>query len=376
MKSQTRAIQSVSDIKDYIKAETESDPKKWITLSMNIVQERFDLPQYLSRSVISILSLDPELRYQLVEATARFKPKKFRFDLPEEKLKDLGKIRQFQMSELEEKTLLKRLNKYYNIDQIQVIYILMHICEKLIIKKVHKEWNTINIPEFSRSIGISDIETYHYIDILYSEGILKKSPINNMYKLTITEEDSKIVDKDIEAIILENGGDLEGEMDLSLLSDNANSFTELQELNKFQANLNNMVKHNNKISELIMSQLKLCDTLATKDKMLRQQKNAFIRLNDSYNEQTHRLEKLQEENDKLKQNNKTINKFNDERTRHIEETTNILASELLTIVEEYLKLPVHKKNEIATSAKFKYDINKTIMENTKNIIDFKPYREE
>lgn len=372
MKSQVTLSNAILTMKEQIKQETINDPEKWITIDLKTMQTSLELPQYLCRLVLSILRVDPELRYKLMDAQARFKPKAYRIATPEEKIKDIGSIRQFEIPEADEKTLINRLSQYQNAEDVKKLYILLYICEKLKIQGFDQEWKTIPFSEYAKSVNASKLELLQYLDILFNKGILKKSPITNMYKLAVTEEDSKIIDKYIEKIIIDNDIELQGENNLTLLSEDSNVFTELQELEKMRANIGTLVKYSNKVSDLIVEQLALCDTLAKKDSMLKTQKTAFIRLNEAYNETNENNEKLKEENQKLKNDYKILSKFNDNRTAHIQDQTNILAATLSTLVEDYIKLPLHKKNEVATSAKFKFDITEAIMSASKKIIDFKP----
>ena len=326
----------VTNVKKFLNDEQvlEKSPKTWKVLTIQEICSRWEKPTYTGTQIVSIIRTDPDIRYEFTESRSRFKAKKFCVAFnPENKLLDLDKKQQFELLPSEEKALVKKLSEYKTIEKLREFYILGIICEKCKIKSLNKEWIALNTGEFCRGFNINELEAYNYIEDLVRHKLLVKYPTSNTYKLTLTEEEYLSAQNEINSVLVQEAEKSETNKEF-----NSSSFIQLSELNDMRKYLNDILKKNEEINQLLVYQLKLYDMLKVKDNLITKQKMALSILEESNMALTNTVDELKAKNKELQAHTKIVNKFENGRTIHIENTLNSFKSDMITEIEEYFRL--------------------------------------
>lgn len=358
----------VNSVKEYVRKETENDPKKWIMLNTRTISSQWEVPTYLSTRTLAIMRIDPELRYRFVDTVSRFKPREFKISTPESKINDVGRIRQFEFSSEEEQNLIRRLKSYLTEETLKEFYTLMFFCEKMKLKNMDLEWSIIDINEFARTLNISTVDVYTNLSRLQEKGIIYKSPINEMWKLTVTEDSFRELERQYGEVIASSQASIAGSVNPESL-DTANDDDELQEIRYLKKLVKSVMTHNSSISRLLIDTLKACDALTVRDKAIQNQRAAFIRFNQIYNEEKENTEKLKKEYEELQAKYDALNRAFDRRTKQIEDSLSMINSNLNSIIEDYFRLPTYQKNDDRVNAKFKTNLLTVFLKGTENIVD-------
>ena len=178
-------------------------------------------------------------------------------------------------------------------------YILGTICEKLKMKGFNKEWFVIKTAEFRQLLQATELEVVSYIGMLQKYKILVKSPISNAYKLTFTEEDTENVENEVQQIAIENPTQIEVSQNIKAVGYDEGDFKYIPEAAEMKKFINDTIIYNEKISQLLVEQIKVYEKLRVKDKTLDAQQKTFFAMNDAYNA-------LKAENDSLKDEVKSL----------------------------------------------------------------------
>ena len=357
-------------VKQYLRENSGQNDQNWIKLSIKEVQNIWQVPQYLAKHVVSKLQADPEIRYRVIPARSRYSPRAFAVGTSEEKLNDLKSgIKQLDIPEDVEKTLIKRLSKYQTTDNIALLYQLLIICEKCIIKNLDKQWGIIDFNSLSKAIGVGIFETNNLISILIEENIIKKSPVSDAWIVTVTEEDAQNADREINQSVSSSNKEIIGEISQSALIGKSNiPNLDSPELQKLGIDLQQLMAVNSKISNHLLNILKVYDALKIKEIAYKKEKAAFHRLNDAYNKIKAENEELNNKFNNLQLRLQSLDKAFDKRANQAEEELNLMVSELSSMIEEYSKLPTYKKNNDAVNSSFKSNMLKTVVSCSNNAI--------
>ncbi len=362
-------LNSVEEIKNSIKEA--SDKGEWTEITLVNVCSLWNLPQYFGRRVLILLRIDPEIRYYETSAASRFKPKAFLFSSPEEKLKDIGKVKQFELDKEEETEAIERLSEYKTVEKLRLFYSLMYFLEKLKTSGYNVKWKSIDIEDFSKTIDISKETVLQYINILESKNLLTKSPYTLDYKLTILESDYDRAKKEIAEESIDPNLSPIGEVNMEVLNTDTYQFNDLQATMQMQNSIKQLLLEANKLTKMIVEQTKTLDSLAKEEKNIKMQKTALIALNDNYNKLSEEEYQLNQKYTKEVEKNKILNKFLVEYQKHIEDLTTDLISGLSYSLETYFQQPIHKKNNKPFNDKTKVDILNVIFEFQKQVLSFK-----
>ena len=356
----------LGNIKTYISEH--SSPDKWLLLTIKDISTTWSIPSYLSGRVMLRLRMDPTVRYRFAEGRTRFKPREFLISTPEEKIKDLESIRQFEMRDVEAKYLYEHLKDFRNTENLEMFYLLMIICEKMKIQEADKDWTILDLNEYTRAVGISSYELYKHLDILNKTGLLRKSPTTRAYRLIVSDEILKEAEKVVDKQLLNKSEEIKVDENISIYAD-PDKIESSKELRNLEFYSKSIMTHNSKIGELMVSIIKVHDALLSREQAISKQREAFNLLNDTYNETVLKLEELQKKYDELDIKYKALNKAFDLRANQAKEELGLLQSELMTRVEQYFALPLHKKNEVITGSQFKNDLQTSIITRVGKAID-------
>ena len=362
-------LDSVKEIKSYIKQESEKD--NWTEITLVNVCSLWNLPQYFGRRVLILLRIDPEIRYYETSSSSRFKPKAFFFSSPEEKIKDIGKVKQFELDQEEELEAAKKLNEYKNVENLRLFYILMYFLEKMKTSGYGVKWKNIDVEDFSKTIDVTKEKILQYIDILAEKKLIIKSPYTLNYKLTILENDYDKAKKEIAEESIDPNLIPIGEVNMEVLNTDSYQFNDLQATLQMRDSVKELLLEANKLTVMIVEQTKILDSLAKEEKNIKMQKTALIALNDSYNKLSEEEYQLNQKYTKEVEKNKILNKFLVEYQKHIEDLTTDLISGLSYSLETYFQQPIHKKNNKSFNDKTKVDILNVIFEFQKQVLSFK-----
>lgn len=358
-------------IVDFIKTETSSSSDKWISLNINSVREKWEVPTYMSRYALGLIRINPNIRYKYQNTASRFKPKEYRYDEPSKKLQDLGREQQFELKDTEETYIIQKLKNLICIEESEVFYTLGYYCEKLKIKSLDKEWGIIPVGDFAKFFDTSEASVLVNISLLEKNNILIKSPITLGYKMALSPENAKEALKEVDKNIINNSSEIKGDVNFDIIKNN--SFTEIPEIEPLRNALETMVDYNAKMGTLIFKQLQNFDAIKMKDDHLRKQKEIFFRLNNEYTDLRNEFDKSQQEYKTLSLKYEALSRLEDKRTENIRQEMGALNSEIVSLIKAYSQLPLHQKNVPSVLNKLEYDIAARIMEHTKKAID---YREE
>ena len=340
----------------------------WTKITLQDVAEDQKVPLHVARNAISVIRYNKHIRYHFIDSRSRFKAKEYLYcDDVQEKVNDAKNISQFYLTTVEEEYLRKKLADYINEENIDTYYVLGSICEKLKIKGLDREWIVIKINEFSSLLNATSLEIIKYLDILIEKELLFKSPIQSAYKLTFSDEDVSRVKNEISELILENPDKIEVEQSLRPMSADMEEFEQIPEAQEMKDFLNQTINYNEKISQLLVEQLKVYEKLRLKEQVLQKQQRTFTALNNFYMESQENLENYKEKYKDLQEQMALMEAFDRKREAAVEEAIMIFKSRIMSIVENYISLPVHEKNKQTNNYKFKAEIMDEVFSMTNSI---------
>lgn len=358
---------SFESVKDFIRKNTEQN-HEWTMLTIPKVCSEWNLPQYIGRIILIRLRLDPEIRIKLASTSSRFKPKMFYYDTPGNKLKDIGKLEQYELKPEEVNILISRLKSYITVDQLYDFSALMYIVEKLKTSCYDKHWNTINILEICKLMSISESQLLSYIDVLIKNRILIQSHYTLNYKLVIDEAAYKQAVHELDCESTNPEIQAKGKLNIEALNTN---FDSLKTTEQFKSTVQALMELSGKNNAILMNQIKIIDALATEEKHIQMQKNSLIALNQVYNELKEKYDTLKENYRKAQEQVRLSDTFSKNYHEHIVTESTELVAYISSTLESYFRLPVHKKNDMSLNNKVKVEILNTIMEYQKKLTTYK-----
>ena len=339
----------------------------WSKITLQDVAKAQEVPLHVARNAISVIRYNPHIRYRFVDSRSRFKAKEYLYSKDEEaKINDAKTQSQFYLTQVEEQCLRQKL-AYYIDNDIETYYILGSICEKLKIKGLDREWIVIKINEFSSLLSATSLEIIKYLDILIKQELLFKSPIQSAYKLTFSDEDVQKVKNEISQLVIENPDKIEVDQSLRPMSADMEEFEQIPEAQEMKNFLNQTINYNEKISQLLVEQLKVYEKLRLKEQVLQKQQRTFTALNNFYMESQENLENYKEKYKDLQEQMALMEAFDRKREAAVEEAIMIFKSRIMSIVENYISLPVHEKNKQTNNYKFKAEIMDEVFSMTNSI---------
>lgn len=358
---------SLELVKDFIRENTEQN-HEWTTLTIPQVCSKWKLPQYIGRIILIRLRLDPEIRTKLAATSSRYKPKMFYYDTPENKLKDIGKLEQYELKPEEVNILISKLKSYLTVDKLYDFSSLMYIVEKLKTSCYDKNWNTLNILEVCKLMSITESQLLSYIDILIKNKILLQSPYTLNYKLVIDEAAYKQAIHELDCESTNPEIQAKGKLNIEALN---TDFDNLKTTDQFKSTIQALMDLNGKNNAILMNQIKIIDALATEEKNVQIQKRSLIALNQAYNELLVKYETLNENYRKAQEQIQISDKFFKNYYENIVSESTELVAYMSSTLESYFRLPVHKKNDISLNNRLKVEILNTIMEYQKKLTTYK-----
>ena len=348
------------EIKNYIN--NKSGENTWIRLSTKELQRDWKLSNYYSVKVLNELQIDPDIRYRLIkDISSRFPAREYLYGTPEDKLKDLDNdnlIKQFDMPLELSSYAIDKLSEYKTVDKLSLFYSIMIIVEKLYIKGLSKEWMEI---DKSFLIRLFDCEYYHIlymVQILLDTGLLKKMPNSNKYYLALSAKTSQKIDEEISEYNLSAENKQLSTSDQVKLSKERIVFNpeDTVKLKEFKRSIKTMANHVTNLNKIVIDAVNACAELEKREEIYRNEKSAFFRLNEAYNEATRKIEILEKDKSELMKQIAMMDSLFDRRAKQAENDLDLMLSELTSVIENYNQLPLYKKNEISVSAKLKSDM--------------------
>ena len=339
----------------------------WSKITLQDAAKAQEVPLHIARNAISVIRYNPHIRYRFVDSRSRFKAKEYMYceDI-EEKINDAKNESQFYLTQVEEQCLRNKL-AYYIDNDIKTYYILGSICEKLKIKGLDREWIVIKINEFSSLLSATSLEIIKYLDILIKQELLFKSPIQSAYKLTFSDEDVQKVKNEISQLVIENPDKIEVDQSLRPISADMEEFEQIPEAQEMKNFLNQTINYNEKISQLLVEQLKVYEKLRLKEQVLQKQQRTFTALNNFYMESQQNLDAYKDRYHELQQHLTLMQAYDRKKEEAIEESIMVFKSRIMSIVENYISLPVHEKNKQSNNYKFKTNIMDEVFRMTNSI---------
>ena len=333
----TKLDKLVSAIKEYIRGEYEKGTG-WVLLNTRIICSQWKVPVYLSTRATAVLRLDPYLRYRFIDETAsRFRARQFAISTPEEKIKDVGKVSQFEFTEHEESILIGRLKDHLKPETLYQFYTLMFLCEKMKLKNMDIEWCDFKINEYARLLGVSNLDIVKYIDFLIGAGVVVKSPFSETWRLTITEEAYQDIVSQFGAVVSTARESVLGKVNIESIA-TKDTGEEIEELRSLKRYLKFLLTNNAKATSLLTQTLKVYDALSIRDKSTQLQRATFNRLNEAYMEDKKNFSDLQEKYEELNKKYNALNRAFDKRAEQVQNNIELLSSNLTSIIEEYFQL--------------------------------------
>ena len=346
-----------------------NDPGNWIKITLQDVVAEQKVSNHMARNLLTIIRYDNNVRYRLMDGVSRFRPKEYCWaENEKEKFNDAFNISQFYLTSVEEEAMRNKLKKMFDDDvdnskfseNLRLYYILGTICEKLKMKGFNKEWFVIKTAEFRQLLQATELEVVSYIGMLQKYKILVKSPISNAYKLTFTEEDTENVENEVQQIAIENPTQIEVSQNIKAVGYDEGDFQYIPEAAEMKKFINDTIIYNEKISQLLVEQIKVYEKLRVKDKTLDAQQKTFFAMNDAYNALKAENDILKDEVKSLKEAAHIEGKYQKIQIETIEEAMLNMKSSIMSLVEEYVSQPTFKKNNTAVNNKFKTDIMEAV----------------
>ena len=345
----------------------------WLTLRMQDLQQDYNIPFYIGRSILYCLRIFPCVRYEIVvEVKARFKPKKYIFTTkPENKVSDAKNKKQFDIPEAAEIYLREKLSDYIEEANIQKYYELGIVYERLLADSEKEPWIVPNLTAINKLILNKSAYVQQLIRLLESRGLLVKSNISNMYKVITCEEylleaqDTNFTD------IIENPDKVQIDAEAYSPELWSRPLTRLTEVNQLKEITDKFISYNSEIEKLLQEYVKVCNQLALRDIVVEQQDKVFSALKDDYDKKIIALELAEKEKEKAEKNYKIEKIYNTQLREKVTEVNNDMMAQMVSTIENFAKLPPKEKLIMSTTNKLKNDLISIIFAGGKELSDFK-----
>ena len=345
----------------------------WLTLRMQDLQQNYNIPFYIGRSILYCLRIFPCIRYEIVvEIKARFKPKKYIFTTkPENKVSDAKNKKQFDIPETAEIYLREKLADYIEEANIQKYYELGIVYERLLADSEKEPWIVPNLTAINKLILNKSAYVQQLIRLLESRGLLVKSNISNMYKVITCEEDLLEAQDTNFTDIIENPDKVQIDTEAYSHELWSRPLTRLTEVNQLKEITNKFISYNNEIEKLLQEYVKVCNQLALRDIVVEQQDKVFSALKDDYDKKLIALELAEKEKEKAEKNYKIEKIYNTQLREKVAEVNNDMMAQMVSTIENFAKLPPKEKLIMSTTNKLKNDLISIIFAGGKELSDFK-----
>ena len=345
----------------------------WLTLRMQDLQQDYNIPFYIGRSILYCLRIFPCVRYEIVvEVKARFKPKKYIFTTkPENKVSDAKNKKQFDIPEAAEIYLREKLSDYIEEANIQKYYELGIVYERLLADSEKEPWIVPNLTAINKLILNKSAYVQQLIRLLESRGLLVKSNISNMYKVITCEEDLIEAQDTNFTDIIENPDKIQIDAEAYSPELWSRPLTRLTEVNQLKEITNKFISYNSEIEKLLQEYVKVCNQLALRDIVVEQQDKVFSALKDDYDKKIIALELAEKEKEKAEKNYKIEKIYNTQLREKVTEVNNDMMAQMVSTIENFAKLPPKEKLIMSTTNKLKNDLISIIFAGGKELSDFK-----
>ena len=345
----------------------------WLTLRMQDLQQDYNIPFYIGRSILYCLRIFPCVRYEIVvEVKARFKPKKYIFTTkPENKVSDAKNKKQFDIPEAAEIYLREKLSDYIEEANIQKYYELGIVYERLLADSEKEPWIVPNLTAINKLILNKSAYVQQLIRLLESRGLLVKSNISNMYKVITCEEDLLEAQDTNFTDIIENPDKVQIDAEAYSPELWSRPLTRLTEVNQLKEITDKFISYNSEIEKLLQEYVKVCNQLALRDIVVEQQDKVFSALKDDYDKKIIALEIAEKEREKAEKNYKIEKIYNTQLREKVTEVNNDMMAQMVSTIENFAKLPPKEKLIMSTTNKLKNDLISIIFAGGKELSDFK-----
>ena len=345
----------------------------WLTLRMQDLQQDYNIPFYIGRSILYCLRIFPCVRYEIVvEVKARFKPKKYIFTTkPENKVSDAKNKKQFDIPEAAEIYLREKLSDYIEEANIQKYYDLGIVYERLLADSEKEPWIVPNLTAINKLILNKSAYVQQLIRLLESRGLLVKSNISNMYKVITCEEDLLEAQDTNFTDIIENPDKVQIDAEAYSPELWSRPLTRLTEVNQLKEITDKFISYNSEIEKLLQEYVKVCNQLALRDIVVEQQDKVFSALKDDYDKKLIALELAEKEKEKAEKNYKIEKIYNTQLREKVTEVNNDMMAQMVSTIENFAKLPPKEKLIMSTTNKLKNDLISIIFAGGKELSDFK-----
>ena len=345
----------------------------WLTLRMQDLQQDYNIPFYIGRSILYCLRIFPCVRYEIVvEVKARFKPKKYIFTTkPENKVSDAKNKKQFDIPEAAEIYLREKLSDYIEEANIQKYYELGIVYERLLADSEKEPWIVPNLTAINKLILNKSAYVQQLIRLLESRGLLVKSNISNMYKVITCEEDLLEAQDTNFTDIIENPDKVQIDAEAYSPELWSRPLTRLTEVNQLKEITDKFISYNSEIEKLLQEYVKVCNQLALRDIVVEQQDKVFSALKDDYDKKLIALELAEKEKEKAEKNYKIEKIYNTQLREKVTEVNNDMMAQMVSTIENFAKLPPKEKLIMSTTNKLKNDLISIIFAGGKELSDFK-----
>ena len=345
----------------------------WLTLRMQDLQQDYNIPFYIGRSILYCLRIFPCVRYEIVvEVKARFKPKKYIFTTkPENKVSDAKNKKQFDIPEAAEIYLREKLSDYIEEANIQKYYELGIVYERLLADSEKEPWIVPNLTAINKLILNKSAYVQQLIRLLESRGLLVKSNISNMYKVITCEEDLLEAQDTNFTDIIENPDKVQIDAEAYSPELWSRPLTRLTEVNQLKEITDKFISYNSEIEKLLQEYVKVCNQLALRDIVVEQQDKVFSALKDDYDKKIIALELAEKEKEKAEKDYKIEKIYNTQLREKVTEVNNDMMAQMVSTIENFAKLPPKEKLIMSTTNKLKNDLISIIFAGGKELSDFK-----
>ena len=345
----------------------------WLTLRMQDLQQDYNIPFYIGRSILYCLRIFRCVRYEIVvEVKARFKPKKYIFTTkPENKVSDAKNKKQFDIPEAAEIYLREKLSDYIEEANIQKYYELGIVYERLLADSEKEPWIVPNLTAINKLILNKSAYVQQLIRLLESRGLLVKSNISNMYKVITCEEDLLEAQDTNFTDIIENPDKVQIDAEAYSPELWSRPLTRLTEVNQLKEITDKFISYNSEIEKLLQEYVKVCNQLALRDIVVEQQDKVFSALKDDYDKKLIALELAEKEKEKAEKNYKIEKIYNTQLREKVTEVNNDMMAQMVSTIENFAKLPPKEKLIMSTTNKLKNDLISIIFAGGKELSDFK-----
>lgn len=347
--------------------------KNWKILRMQDLQQDYNIPYYIGRSVLYCLRIYPYVRYEiLVNIKGRFKPKKYIFTNElKNKVSDAKEKKQFDITDKAESYLRKQLTDYINEGNIQKYYEIGIIYEKLLSDSEKEPWVVPNLSAISKLIMNKSTYVQQLIRILEAKGLLVKSNISNMYRVITCEEDRTAAEDDNFTEVIKNPSKVQ--LDAEAYSPELwnKPLTRLIEVNTLKQITEKFMSYNSEIEKLLQEYVKTCNQLAIRDDVIERQDIVFTALKDDYDNKINALEEAELAKANVEKKYKVEKIYNEQFRDKVAEVNNDIMAQMVSTIENFAKLPPKEKLLMSATNKLKNDLINIIFSGSKELSEFK-----